>query len=646
MALSEERAGRDEAWREVRRRYRERHASHAAREAEAAERSRRLSNLRAATFLAIVGALVLFDFLDGGWARLALGLAAALVAAFALQVRRHRRVRWTERWEGASASLAHEGLLRAERRWKELGAALPAAERPLPAAPPDHPYAHDLDVTGAASLVRLLGPVTSERGRARLASWLLAPSPADDVARRRAAVRALAPEEDLRTRFTLWGRLHAPREALEGIETFLRWAEDEPWFLRSPALVWLARTLPLLLVATVLADVLAGTGPWWLVPALAQLVVYRRAAPAAADSFARAEVGAGPVRALVPQIRLLEDFETREPYLASIRERLGTGRDAAHRRLERAVRLLDTASSRRNMMYQALAPVLLLDVHLGLALDRWRSAHGAGARDWLDAAGEWEALSALATLAHDHPDWTFPGPADAPAGHDAPAAGVVLQARGLGHPLLAPERCVRNDVRVGPPGTFLLVTGSNMSGKSTLLRAVGVNAVLAAAGAPVCADAFSAPPLRVHTSMRIDDSLVEGISLFMAELLRIRDVVDAARAPDPEGRPVLYLLDEMLHGTNTAERRVAARGVLEHLLSAGAIGAVSTHDLTLAEVEGLRGAAVPVHFREEVAAGADGRPRISFDYRLRPGIATTRNALQLLAAVGLAEGAARTPREG
>ena len=176
-----------------------------------------------------------------------------------------------------------------------------------------------------------------------------------------------------------------------------------------------------------------------------------------------------------------------------------------------------------------------------------------------------------------------------------------------------------------------------MSGKSTLLRAMGLNVVLAGTGAPVCAEAMSTPCMRVFTCMRIDDSLEQGVSLFMAELLRIRAVVDAARVPDPEARPVLYLLDEMLHGTNTAERRVAARGVLRHLLDAGALGAVSTHDLAFAEVAGLREAAVPVHFREHVDGnGVDGRPRISFDYRMRPGIATTRNALKLLEAVGLA----------
>jgi DNA mismatch repair ATPase MutS len=190
-------------------------------------------------------------------------------------------------------------------------------------------------------------------------------------------------------------------------------------------------------------------------------------------------------------------------------------------------------------------------------------------------------------------------------------------------------------VSVGPAGTFLFVTGSNMSGKSTLLRALGANAVLAAAGAPVCATALSLPRVRVYTSMRIEDSLAEGISLFMAELLRIKDVVDASGATTRGERPVLYLLDEILHGTNTAERRIAARGVVRHLLGSGAIGAVSSHDLTLADAPDLRAAAHAVHFREEVEQGSGAGASLTFDYRLREGVATTRNALKLLEAVGL-----------
>jgi DNA mismatch repair ATPase MutS len=205
----------------------------------------------------------------------------------------------------------------------------------------------------------------------------------------------------------------------------------------------------------------------------------------------------------------------------------------------------------------------------------------------------------------------------------------------LAHPLIAPVIRVGNDVTVGPPGTLLLVTGSNMSGKSTLLRAIGLNVVLAQAGAPVCAGSLTMPLVELRTSIRLADSLERGVSLFMAELERLKQIVDTAHTPS-RARPLLYLLDEILHGTNTAERLIAARAVLVHLVSAGAVGAVTTHDLTLAADGALATAARPVHFTEQVSGSAgDGAAGMSFDYRLRPGLATSTNALKLLALVGL-----------
>jgi DNA mismatch repair ATPase MutS len=256
------------------------------------------------------------------------------------------------------------------------------------------------------------------------------------------------------------------------------------------------------------------------------------------------------------------------------------------------------------------------------ALERWKAESGARLRGWLEALGEIEALAALASLAHDHPDWCFPVPVEEPR----------LTARALAHPLLAPGAAVTNDVEVGPAGTFLLVTGSNMSGKSTLLRALAMNVVLGSAGAPVCAAEMRLPPVSLQTSIRVQDSLEEGVSLFMAELLALARVVAAARTPSE--RRVLYLLDEILQGTNSGDRRLAARTVLLHLLAAGAIGAVTTHDLALAAAPQLETHAVTVHFTETVIADG-GSPRLVFDYRLRPGLATTRNALVLLEMVGL-----------
>jgi DNA mismatch repair ATPase MutS len=250
-------------------------------------------------------------------------------------------------------------------------------------------------------------------------------------------------------------------------------------------------------------------------------------------------------------------------------------------------------------------------------------------RHWFDALAELEALLSWACLAHDHPDWCFP---------ELERDGTPrIQAAGLGHPLLPDATRVVNDVEVGPAGTVLLVTGSNMSGKSTLLRSIGLNAMLAEAGSPVCARRLQLPPLTVATSMRIQDSLQDGVSFFMAELQRLKSIVDLATLYQTrQDRTLLFLLDEVLQGTNWVERHLAVARVLAHLVAKGAIGAASTHDLELARSPQLVHCCRAVHFRETLHSEGD-RQRMTFDYRLREGIATTSNALKLLEMVGLTE---------
>lgn len=296
-------------------------------------------------------------------------------------------------------------------------------------------------------------------------------------------------------------------------------------------------------------------------------------------------------------------------------------RRPAASQLRRLARLTSWAITRDSPLYFPLQALTGWDIHHLAALERWQAESGAQVRIWLRTLGEMEALVALAGLAHDQPTWVYP---ELDPGQDS------FLAADLGHPLLADAVRVTNDVTVGPPGSFLLVTGSNMSGKSTLLRAIGVNAVLAATGAPVCARSLRLPPLRLWTSVRVEDSLARGVSFFMAELLRLKQVVDAADVSVPDGRRLLYLLDEILQGTNTTERRIAARRIINHLVATGAIGAVSTHDLDLATDSPLAGASRPIHFREQVAGGT-----LSFDYLARPGLATSTNALKLMDLVGL-----------
>jgi DNA mismatch repair ATPase MutS len=285
-------------------------------------------------------------------------------------------------------------------------------------------------------------------------------------------------------------------------------------------------------------------------------------------------------------------------------------------------RILGFAKLRHSfpLLHFPVHAVTLWDFHVLFALERWRRVAGSRVRGWMEAIGELDAASALAGARRDNPDWCMPDITERP----------VLAADALGHPLIASERRISNDVEVGPPGTLLLVTGSNMSGKSTMLRAIGLNAVLAQAGGCVCAARLHLPACDLQSSIRVQDSLELGLSYFMAALARLKGVVDAAEHPR-EGRVLLYLLDEILQGTNSAERDIAVRAVARHLLDAQAIGAMTTHDLNLAREEPLSSCARLVHFTEIV----DEHGVMRFDYRLREGIATSRNALRLMQMIGI-----------
>lgn len=532
------------------------------------------------------------------------------------------------------ADFNREGIARIERQWDSL---------PLPHGPPapkNHGFAEDLDIYGVGSLLHLADTCATQPGRRTLRSWLLAPAGADIVSMRQEAVSEMARAFDFRDRLVAEARLAVwagskptgVSDPASEPTCFLSWAEGDPWL---PKRRWLLAFAVLLPPMNVSALVLYGLGlapaPAAAWPLLASLVVLGICRKKMSRVFDQASGGEAGVRAYGPLLAHLaaSGGVLRSRLAADWRDRLlvkgakGSPLRSADAEIRRLRRLLDMADARRSPLFHIpLAVILFWDVHVLAALERWKARSGNHVRDWLRAMGEAEALSALSVLAADHPDWTMP---------TIDGDAVSLRGQGLGHPLLPPQLCVRNNIEIGPAGSFVLVTGSNMSGKSTLLRAIGINVVLAQAGGPVCAESMRLPPLRVATSMRIRDSLTEGVSFFLAELRRLKKVVDAAERPD--GPATLYLLDEILQGTNSAERRIAARSVIRQLLDSRAIGAVTTHDLSLADADDLAARSVALHFTESVGDDDKG---LSFDYRLRSGIATSTNALRLLAVAGLA----------
>ncbi len=564
------------------------------------------------------------------------------MVGFVVLVVRHRRLRRQLRRERAALTLAQVGLLRVARDWPALHGALEefGYEDPLlePEAASDesHPYLADLDLFGPASVRALMGPTPSATGGATLRAWLETPASPDEVRRRQAAVRILAEDPDGRDALAIEGLL-IDRVRSSAWEAFRVWLDGPPVFPDrvpgwSRAVAWALPAVTLGLFVAWSLDALPA-GPLLATLAVQTFLALRWGGPLG-EYFEAAGSRSPGLRRHHPLFAAWEEYEPKGAGLEDFRAPLTpSGGLRASEEIRSLERWLDAASSHGSMMHHLYSIALLWDVHVASGLERWRSRAAGAVPGWFEALGELEALAALATLAHDQPGWTFPDLREGEPG---------LVAEGLGHPLISDAKRRTSDVDLGAPGRFLLVTGSNMSGKSTLLRSIGLAAVLGQAGSVVCARRLEMTPLRTFTSMRIHDSLTEGVSHFMAELLRLKALVDRA---DPGGREsdgptrvshrpaLLYLIDEVLQGTNSEERRVAARRIISHLLDAHAIGAVTTHDLALHEEPRLDEASVKVHFRETVEE--EGDRVLTFDYTLRPGLATSRNALKLLRIVGL-----------
>jgi hypothetical protein len=581
-------------------------------------RFNRVANARLVAFAAS-GTCLIFGFALGVAA--ALGVGLALGAVFVGLVRYHRQLGARRDRARGLRDVNAESIERLARRWEQIPV------RHHASAPPRHAYAADLDVFGRASLLQLLDTTRTPMGQATLTHWLLVAAPLDVVRTRQVAMTELAAKLDFRQELQLSAGPES--SSRPDPEPLLAWAEaGPPRHRRRPlGLLWVARISPVLLVGFGVAQATGWLSwPVWLVFLLVNILVWQAWGERAYTTLSDIGAQEPGVRQYVAGFDLLSSatlmFAT--PRLVTLRS-IGQSAATHVHTLERLVRFIIPRSA---LAYWVVQLVCLWDVHVLAALEGWQAEAGPELRGWLDALGEIEALAALAALAHAHPEWVTP---------EIDPNASTLDARQAGHPLLAPGTRVDNDICLGPAGTFLLVTGSNMAGKSTYLRTIGTNIVLAQAGGPVCARAFRMPVLELCTSMRVVDSLERGVSTFLAEVMRLKQVVDVARDESNADRTVCYLLDEILQGTNSAERQIAVRQVIRYLVGRRAIGAVSTHDLALADLPDFGERAQLVHFQETLTEAAHG-PVMSFGYRLQPGLATSTNALRLVAMLGLDEG--------
>lgn len=582
-------------------------------------RERRVSLLR----LVLIAAAIAIAFWKAP-------VALAPIAIFVVLVIVHERIIRARKRAENGAAFYERGLGRIDGTWQGKG------DAGTDFVDDHHPYAGDFDLFGRGSLFELISISVTSAGRARLGQWLKEPSgDAGEIASRQAAVLELRENMALREDVNV-----ASSEVTREIESARldQWSAMPPVMVsgaeRIAAIVLPAATVPLFLITlpSLLARLVGLTHPeavlrlgsfanipsWpMLVLIVATLVLARRLHPRIEPVITAVE-RAEPALALLAGVLARVERETFNcERLVALHERLRGEETAASKEIERLRKLVSLLDARRNQFFAPFAVLLLWTPHVALAIERWRMRSGSRIGEWIEAVGEIEALMSLASFAFEHPTFAMPEIVETPP---------LFDAIELGHPLIPEDRRITNDIRLDDTLRLLVVSGSNMSGKSTMMRSVGIAAVLAMTGGPVCARKLRIAPTAVGASIRIADSLQENASRFYAEILRIRQVLELSKAG-----PLLYLLDEVLAGTNSHDRRIGAEAIVRGLVERGAIGLVSTHDLALAQIaENLAPRASNVHFEDHIEDG-----RVVFDYRMRPGVVTKSNALELMRSVGI-----------
>jgi len=530
------------------------------------------------------------------------------VAAFVAVAVWHSRVLRLQELAKRAVAFYDRGLARIEDRWAGSG------ESGQRLADSHHVYSADLDLFGDASLFQLLSSARTRMGEETLASWLLSPASPDEIRKRHEAVKELRPELDLREDLAVLGE-----DARVGVhpEELISWSES-PNQMPASGLAWGAPILAVLaILGAIIWAVWGSATPFVAFVVVEAVLTYWLKKPIEAvlrgteNAFHDLELLSGVMAGI-------EAHTFRSPELHNLQHQLLSANVSASRAIAKLRSLVDLILSRNNVFVRIIDVPLMYSVQLALAAERWRKAHGHAVKQWIAIVGEMEALISLAAYSYEHPDDPFP---------DLTTEVTSFEAEGLGHPLLPNASCVRNNIAISHDTRVLLVSGSNMSGKSTLLRAVGINTVLAMAGAPVRARRLRLSPLRVGACIRINDSLQEGSSRFYAEITRLRQILDLTGGVPP----ALFLLDELLQGTNSRDRRIGGEGIVRALVDRGSIGLVSTHDLALADIGGsLDGHLRNVHFQDELTNG-----RMTFDYKLRHGVVTKSNGLELMRSIGL-----------
>ena len=598
---------------------------------------RRIGNLQIARGVtAIPGLLMLgFGFFSpeapaGTWQ-----LGAFLMVAFLAIATWQEQLRWRLDWHRQRQGFFRRLIARCQRHWGEL----PALKSEAVTAEFRSDLGDDLDLFGERSLYRWLSLAATESGAKELATWLTRRQDEEILTERQQAVRYLALQRDWRSRF--WDASHAFRASDTRLESIQKWSEHPSFFERYAWLRVLGWISPLIVFVSVIVLVsainsdrpaLAGFAFITLMIAIAvNLILTVGFIGGIHDIFVWIGGANRELQSFSDLMSCVEQLDAPEPLLTRLNQQMRTKNGLATEALRILRFRMRFAGLQRNPLfflpYVILQILFLWDMQILSWLESWRKVYGDEITKWIDAVGQLEALTSAATVADEQPDWCYPS--------WTKPMGRGFEIEQLAHPLLPEKARVANDLTMIDSRPLLLVTGSNMAGKSTLLRSLGVNTALSWTGAPVACRNWTAPNFDLASSIRVKDSLQDGVSFFMAELKRLKSVVDWAHAQQAEkGIPTLILLDEILQGTNSRERQIAVQSVLEHLTNLGCTVAASTHDLDLARLPFVEHTAQVVHFREYFET-VDGREVMRFDYKMREGVTPTTNALKLLELVGL-----------
>lgn len=567
-------------------------------------RSARISNLRLLAFaiIVIVGWLALKRHVNPWW-------VPGPAAAFGGLVIWHDRVLRAFTRAQRAINVYEWGIARIEDRWHSFGR---TGERFRRAG---HVYAEDLDLFGHQSLFQLLSTARTRMGEDTLAAWLLGPAAMAAILERHGAVAELRDELDFRETLAVAGDDIPPEFDPARL---LAWAEDPEQF-RNRLLRVIAPVLAVLALGTIVIAFWKG----WYAPVAAVLAIefaihffHRKQLQRV---FAGVEGAAESILLFSTLVKEIESPRFQSSLLQRLRSTFGRPPDSASDALASFTTRIDLVDSRENLLLRVMNIPLLYELQAALAVEAWRYRYGQEVRGWLQSIGEIEALCSLAAYSYEHPDDPFP--------QFVENKSAQFIGDELGHPLIPSAKNVRNGVHLDQARRAMVVSGSNMSGKSTYLRTIGINAVLAMTGAPVRGQGLRLTPVQLASSLHVVDSLQTGRSGFASELDRLKEIM----ALTQQGLPVLFLIDELLHGTNSHDRYIGGQALLRAFLAHGAIGIVTTHDLSIAEVpDDVKPVIRNAHFEDRVEDG-----QMVFDYRLRDGVIAHSNALELMRSIGL-----------